>query len=69
MHVLLLWIGRLAGSVGAVLSAMAIATRFAGSYQLGSFEALTVLEAGTSAMVAGCLAYVTLLAEQRPGSA
>lgn len=67
MHGILLWIGRVAGSLGVVLSAVAIATRFAGSYQLGSFQALTLLDAGTSAMVVGCLAYVTSLAE-RPGS-
>ncbi len=68
MHGILLWIGRLAGSLGAVLSAMALATRLAGSYQLGSFQALTVLEAGTAAMVVGCLAYVASLAERRRGS-
>lgn len=65
MHGLLLWIGRLAGSLGALLCVVAGAARLAGSYELGSFQALTLLDVGTAAMVMACLAYVASLAEQR----
>jgi hypothetical protein len=64
MHGMLLWIGRVVGLLGVGLSAVAIAARVTGSYQLGSFQALTVLQAGTTAMVMGCLAYVASLAER-----
>lgn len=67
MHELLLWVGRLAGLAGALLCGVAGAARLSGSYQLGSYQALTVLDAGTAVMVLGCLAYVAALAEARPG--
>ena len=68
MHGMLMWIGRLAGLLGVVLTGIAVAARLAGTYQLGSFQALTLLDAGTAAMVMGGLAYVAALAEQgRPG--
>lgn len=63
MHGMLMWIGRLAGLLGVALSAVAVTARVAGIYQLGSFQALTLLEAGTAAMVMGGLAYVAALAE------
>ena len=64
MNGMLLWVGRLVGLLGAGLSVGAIAARVAGSYQLGSFQALTLLDAGTAAMVMGCLAYIASLAER-----
>lgn len=67
MREVLLWGGRVAGSVGVLLCAVAGAARLSGSYQLGSYQALTVLDAGTAVMVMGCLAYVAALAEARPG--
>lgn len=65
MHALLLWIGRLAGLAGVLLCGVAVAARLSGSYELGSFQALTLLDAGTAAMVMACLAYLALLAEGR----
>ena len=65
MHGMLMWIGRGSGLLGVGLSMVAIAARLSGSYQLGSFQALTLLEAGTTAMVMGCLAYLASLAERR----
>lgn len=65
MSGLLLWVGRLAGLAGALLCAVAGAARLSGSYQLGSYQALTVLDAGTALMVMGGLAYVAALAESR----
>lgn len=67
MNGMLLWVGRLVGLLGAGLSVVAIAARVAGSYQLGSFQALTVLDAGTAAMAMGCLAYIASLAERHSG--
>ena len=64
MQVFLLWIGRLAGALGVLLSAVAVLTRLAGSYQLGSFQALTLLQGGTAVMVLACLAYVASSAER-----
>jgi hypothetical protein len=64
MHAMLLWIGRVTGLLGVGLSAVAGAARLGGSYQLGSFQSLTLLDAGTAAMVMGCLAYVASLAER-----
>jgi hypothetical protein len=61
---MLLWIGRVTGLLGVGLSAVAGAARLTGSYQLGSFQSLTLLDAGTAAMVMGCLAYVASLAER-----
>jgi len=64
MHVFLLWIGRLAGLVGVLLTAVALVVRLTGSYELGSFQVLTVLQAGTAAMVLACLGYVASSAER-----
>ena len=64
MHGMLLWIGRVTGLLGVGLSVVAGAARLSGSYQLGSFQALTLLDAGTAAMVMGCLAYIASLAER-----
>jgi hypothetical protein len=57
----LLWIGRLAGIVGVLISAVAGATRGAGAYALGNFQASTLLLVGMAAMIAGCLCFLTVL--------
>jgi hypothetical protein len=64
MQLGLLWAGRTLGVVGTALTAVAVATRLGGAYEVGAFQALTVLNAGVAAMVGGCLAYVALLAER-----
>ena len=64
MLMLLMWVGRLAGLVGMLMTLAAVTARLGGAYQLGSFDASTVLTAGIAAMVAGCLAYVASVAEQ-----
>lgn len=68
MHVFLLWIGRLAGTAGVLLTAVAVLLRLTGSYQLGSFQVLTLLQAGTTAMVMACLGYIASSAERQPAS-
>lgn len=65
MSGLLMWVGRLAGLAGALLCGVAGAARLSGAYQLGSYQALTVLDAGTALMVMGGLAYAAALAESR----
>ena len=57
----LLWVGRLAGMVGVLISAIAGATRGAGVYALGNFQAGTLLLVGMAAMIAGCLCFLTVL--------
>ena len=62
---ILLWIGRVSGAVGVLLTVASVAARLAGKYQLGSFQSLTLLDAGTAAMVMACLAYIAAMAEHR----
>jgi hypothetical protein len=62
---LLRWAARIAGVIGVVLSLVAILSRLSGRYTLGSYQAITVLQAGTAMMVLGCLLYVASTAERR----
>ena len=62
---ILLWIGRLSGAVGVLLTAVSVGARLAGKYQLGSFQSLTLLDVGTAGMVMACLAYIAVLAERQ----
>jgi hypothetical protein len=64
MQLGLLWAGRALGAIGVALTAVSVATRLGGTYAIGSFQVLTVLNAGVAAMVGGCLAYVAMLAER-----
>lgn len=64
MRMLLLWVGRLSGLAGVLLTAAAVLGRLGGAYQLGSFDTSSVLTAGIAGMVTGCLAYVAAIAEQ-----
>jgi hypothetical protein len=63
MRTLLIWAARLSAVAGAVLIAVAVVTRFGGSYRVGSFDVATVLFGGMVAMVGACLAYVIAMAE------
>lgn len=64
MESLLLWVGRLAGLSGVLLTVIAIGSRAAGDYFPGGFQVGTILLAGIAAMVLGCLSYVAILAER-----
>ena len=66
MNNALLWLGRGAGVIGALLCAVAIVTRVAGKYLLGDFQVGTLLLAGSAAMIAGCFCFLWMLT-QRPG--
>ena len=61
MEVLLLWVGRLAGLVGVALSAWAVYGRLNGWYFVGGFQIGTILQAGMTAMVFGCLCLLLAL--------
>ncbi|TMH56822.1 MAG: hypothetical protein E6H53_14140 [Betaproteobacteria bacterium] len=64
MGTLLVWIGRLGGSVGVVLSAVAVFARYRGTYNVAGFQVGTLLLGGIAAMVLGCLGYLAFMAER-----
>jgi len=66
MQTLLLWIGRLAGLLGAIVCAAAAIGRVMGTWSVGGFQVGTMLQGGMAAMLLGCLAYCATLAES-PG--
>ena len=61
---MLLWIGRLGGVVGVLLSAAAVLARFRGTYNLAGFQVGTLLLAGIAVMLVGCLGYLASMAER-----
>ena len=66
MEALLLWIGRLAGSVGFLVCVAAVLARITGTWKLGGMFAGTLFQAGVAAMILSCLAYCAYLAERKP---
>jgi hypothetical protein len=64
METMLLWIGRLGGVVGVLLSAAAVLARFRGTYNLAGFQVGTLLLAGIAVMLVGCLGYLASMAER-----
>jgi len=60
---LLLWVGRIGGSAGVVLSVIAVLARVRGMYNLAGFQTGTVLLAGMAAMLVGSLGYLAAIAE------
>jgi hypothetical protein len=67
MSKLLVWMGRVAGLLGLLLTAVAVVARLLGIWHIGSLSVGTLLMAGVAAMVAGTLAYAAALAESRLG--
>jgi hypothetical protein len=67
LRTLLIWAARLSALAGIALIALAVVTRFSGSFRVGTFDVATVLFGGMVALVAGCLAYTASLAEY-PGA-
>jgi hypothetical protein len=55
MNAALLWVGRMFGVIGLLVSAIALLVRLSGSYKYAGFEIGTLFLGGTAAMVAGCL--------------
>ena len=54
MESILLWIGRIAGVAGVLLSAWAAAARLRGAYFAGSFQIGTLLLVGITGMIVAC---------------
>jgi hypothetical protein len=67
METSLLWIGRLAGLVGVLLSLIAVGVRLTGVFWIGGFQAGTLLQAGIAAMILGCLAHLVVLTARLTG--
>jgi len=61
MNNILVWIGRLAGIAGALLCVVAGAIRVSGRFWLGNFQVGTLLLAGISVMMAGCVCLLLML--------
>ena len=61
MEILLLWVGRLVGLVGVVLCAWAVYTRLNGLFFAGAFQVGTLLQAGMTAILIGCLCLLVVL--------
>lgn len=68
MNNLLLWVARLSGSAGVLLSAIAMGTRLGGTWYLGSIAVGTLLQLGIAGMALGCLAYLAVLVERKSAS-
>jgi hypothetical protein len=62
MNDMLLWLGRIAGIVGALVCIGAIVVRVAGQYWVAGFQVGTLLVAGSAAMVGGCLCFLWVIA-------
>jgi len=65
MNDMLLWVGRIAGVVGALLCAGAIVVRLGGVYWIAGYQVGTLLLAGTAAMIGGCLCLLWVLTARR----
>ena len=62
---LLLWVGRVAGVVGVLICAVAVIARLSGEFLVINFQTGTLLQAGNTVMLLGCLSYVALLARRK----
>ena len=67
MSNLLTWVGRLAGSLGVLVCAVAVMVRLGGAWSLGGIQISTLLLLGMASMILACLAYCAEIAE-RPRS-
>ena len=66
MDTLLLWVGRLAGLGGVLLCVWAIFNRVGGSFRAAGFQVGTLLQAGMTAMLVGCLCLLVVLTNRPP---
>ena len=63
MNMLLRWMGRAAALAGILLCGISVVLRASGAFFVGGLQVGTLFQAGMAAMIAGCLAYIALLAE------
>ena len=61
MESLLLWIGRIAGLAGLLLSGWAAWARLQGAYFAGGFQIGTLLLVGMTGMLVGCFCLLLVL--------
>lgn len=61
MGILLLWVGRIAGLGGLIISAWAGYARLNGYFFAGGFQVGTLLLAGMTAMLVACLCLLLVL--------
>jgi hypothetical protein len=66
MNDVLLWIGRVAGVVGALMCVAAILVRVGGQYWVAGYQVGTLLLAGSAAMVGGCFLLLWVLIGRLP---
>ncbi|MBK7768764.1 MAG: hypothetical protein IPI44_23660 [Sulfuritalea sp.] len=57
----LLKLGRIAGVVGVLLCIAGVAVRLGGRHYIAGFQVGTLLQAGTTVMVFGCLCFLAVL--------
>jgi hypothetical protein len=62
---LLRWVGRVAGILGLLICAVAIGARLSGQFWVIGIQTGTLLQAGNTLILAGCLGYLALLARNR----
>ncbi|MGQ0651665.1 MAG: hypothetical protein ACT4P4_05260 [Betaproteobacteria bacterium] len=58
---LLIWIGRITGVVGVLMTVVAVAARLAGVFHVAGFEAGTLMQAGMAVMLVACVSYLALI--------
>lgn len=61
MDGMLIWLGRAAGLLGVLLCAVGAGARVTGSFWVGSFQSVTLLQGGMAAMILGCLCFLAVL--------
>jgi len=64
MESLLLWVGRIAGVAGLILSAWAALARLRGAYFAGGFQIGTLLLVGMTGMLVSCLCLLLVLTQR-----
>jgi hypothetical protein len=69
METILIRLGALAGILGLLMCLVAAGARLAGSFWIGGMQAGTVMQAGTAAMIAGCLGFLAALTLRTRSSA
>ena len=67
MNSALVLLGRAVGAIGVAICVLAAIARITGHYTLGSYQAGTLLLAGTASMVAGCLALLWAMSSRDRG--
>ena len=65
MDSLLLWIARLAAIAGILICAVAVATRFSGTFIMLGIQTGTLLQAGMAVMLVGCLSFLAVLTRRQ----